>query len=103
MKTNKQALEELVEEKCVYEKMRSDYYKNKLPYSGKKDDQAIRKAHGEEEGRLHQLFKSDLEKEFGIVRHPKADLLFQIAWSMGHSSGYHEVWNHYQEMVDLLK
>lgn len=103
MKTNKQALEELVEVKSVYKKISSGYYDNKLAYSGKKDERHIRDAWGNEESRLNQLFKSDLEKEFDIADNPKADKLFEIAWSLGHSSGYSEVWHHYQELVDLVK
>lgn len=103
MKTNKEALQELVEEVSVYKKIAADYYKNKLPYSGKKADKAIRTARWEEEARLNLLFKSDLEKEFDIVGHPKCGLLFQIAWDLGHSSGYSEVWNYYQQLVDLIK
>lgn len=89
--------------RSIYEKIRSEYYKNNLPYSGKSNDKEIREAWGNEESRLTALFKHDCEKEFKIVGHQKADKLFQVAWSMGHSSGYSEVWNYYQELVELVK
>ena len=47
--------------------------------------------------------KKELEKEHSVVDHPKADLLFELAWSQGHSSGLEEVRLVYAEMVDLIK
>lgn len=87
----------------VLEKISSDYYKNTKPYSGKKADGALREAWRDEEIFLRNLFKHDCEKEFGILGHDRADKLFEIAWSHGHSSGYSEVFCFYQEFVDLVK
>ena len=64
---------------------------------------AARQAYGAETARLEALFRSDLEDEHGMKGHPKADLLFSKAWSMGHSSGYGEVANYYDDLVDLVK
>jgi hypothetical protein len=33
---------------------------------------------------------------------PKLEKLFNLAWDMGHSSGYHEVWYYMNEMAVLL-
>lgn len=47
--------------------------------------------------------KSVLEISEGLVGHKKADLLYEIAWDMGHSAGYHEVEIYYHQMAALLK
>ena len=51
---------------------------------------------------IYDLLKSDIEDEFGTKRHHKADLLWNVAWDRGHSSGYAEVYNEYSTLVDLL-
>jgi hypothetical protein len=38
------------------------------------------KAYNAEDFRLQDLFKSDLEKEYGVENNPKKDLLYFIAW-----------------------
>lgn len=48
-------------------------------------------------------FKGELESEHGLVGHPKADNLFDIAWAYGHSAGYSEVRVHYETLSELLK
>lgn len=67
----------------------------------RKEDQ--RQRHHAEESRLRSIFKADLEQEYGVSGHPKADKLFDIAWSHGHSSGYGEVANYYGEFAELLQ
>lgn len=47
-------------------------------------------------------FKASLLKELGIEGHPKADMLFGIAWSNGHASGFHEVKANAEELVPLI-
>lgn len=47
--------------------------------------------------------KSEMESRHGLVGHPKADRLYQLAWDMGHSAGYGEIETFYDEMADLLK
>jgi len=45
-----------------------------------------------------------MEKEEGVSKdHPKANLLWKIAWEMGHSSGYYEIWGYYQMISPLIK
>jgi len=46
--------------------------------------------------------REELEEEYGIVGHPKASRLWEIAWDLGHAYGYDEVEAHYRELVDLL-
>ncbi len=52
---------------------------------------------------LNDKFKEELFKDLCIEDNPKRDLLFQKAWDSGHASGWHEVWNHAVELVDLIK
>lgn len=59
--------------------------------------------HREEERRLTNLLKSDLELEHGVAGHAKADKVWSLAWEHGHSSGYSEVINYYEEFVELIQ
>lgn len=57
----------------------------------------------EEEARLNALFRADLEVEHGLVGHPKAERLFEMAWDRGHSGGFREVAEHYAELAELVQ
>ena len=48
-------------------------------------------------------FREDLFKELGIENNPKRDELFGIAWEMGHSSGFSEVYYIATDLVRLIK
>lgn len=61
-----------------------------------------RDLYAREEQRLVALFKDDLEKAHGVAGHPKADKLFEMAWSDGHSEGVQQVANRYSELVELI-
>jgi hypothetical protein len=63
---------------------------------------SARKRYNDEEIRLDQLFKFDLEEEYGTSGHPKADLLYTKAWERGHSSGLSEVAGVYSDLSELL-
>lgn len=56
-----------------------------------------------EENRMTMKLKADLEEEFGMTGHPKADALWHKAWQDGHSGGYSEVTNIYSDLVELAK
>lgn len=74
------------------------------PYSDKGDAaRAERDAYRTEQGRLTQLFKHDLEVENGVENNAKKEKVFDLAWSHGHSSGFYEVANYYNQFVDLIK
>lgn len=64
---------------------------------------AARQAYQEENNRLELKFRADLEADYDMTGHPKADLLFQKAWDQGHSSGYAEVANTYDDLYELVK
>ena len=49
-----------------------------------------------------QAFKRILEYRYKTSGNPKADRLWEIAWSEGHSSGYGEVEIWYEELSELI-
>jgi hypothetical protein len=52
--------------------------------------------------RLCLEFKRDALEDLGITDNPKADLLFDKAWEKGHSSGFREVYDHLNDLVELI-
>lgn len=76
--------------------MNFDKYKNPFDYTHERDSWR------EAEGRIHSQFKRDLEEENGFADNPKRDLLYGIAWDMGHSAGYSEVAYFYNELSPLI-
>lgn len=62
-----------------------------------------RDAHRQNERVMTAVLKADLETEHDVVGHPRADKLWDLAWDHGHSSGYSEVINYYEDLVELLK
>lgn len=59
-------------------------------------------AYRDEDARLEALFRSDMEAEYGMVGHPKADMLYSKADELGHSGGFSEIHNYYSELVELV-
>ena len=47
--------------------------------------------------------RASLEEEHDMARHPKAGLLWNLAWEHGHGNGYSEVLSYYEDFVELLK
>ena len=81
-----------------------DRYETKLPYSGDKTDEGdvIRKAYRAKTSELMAQFKADLLEELGLTWHPKADLLYSMAWDEGHSEGLQRVYYCAEELSELL-
>lgn len=88
-------------EKDITEKLRDDDYDTKLPFGELKSPE--RKAYYQDMWRLEQEFKKDAFAELDISHNPKREKLYSIAYRMGHSSGYNEIWCHMCDMVDLIK
>jgi hypothetical protein len=58
----------------------------------------------DDEARLHQEFRDDLEREFGMKGHPKADLLYSKASDRGYDEGgRYEVYQAYLDLIDLVR
>ena len=60
--------------------------------------EAMRKQSEEEE-----KFRVELLEEYGVTNHPKAGLVYSMAWERGHSSGYDSVRQEFEELVELIK
>ena len=61
-----------------------------------------RTAYGQETARMLGLLKADLETEYNMVDHPKAEKLWAMAWEMGHSSGLGDVAIYYSDLYELV-
>ena len=46
--------------------------------------------------------KQRVLSHLGLVGHPKADVLFELAWEHGHAAGEYEVLNYAEEFSVLL-
>lgn len=104
---------------AVIKKLRADLFSIMLTFVGtklqieekeasleleqKNKVRALRDNYNAELKKLKSEFKSDIEDEHGTSNNPKKDLLFEKAWSMGHSSGYNEVYHYYSDLVDLIE
>lgn len=61
-----------------------------------------RNAYNADVKRLQDQFRADLEAEYGMIGHPKADKLWAKAWDMGHSAGLGDVANYYDDLYELV-
>ena len=52
---------------------------------------------------LTAQLRADLEAEHGLAGHPKAQLLWNLAYDMGHGYGQAEVAYKYATLAELLK
>jgi hypothetical protein len=91
----------------IYDRINIGVYKNTKPYPSTslktEYGDRLRKEYREEEGKLNAEFKRDLFEYFGVLDNPKRDKCFELAWAMGHSSGYSEIAIYFQDLVELIK
>ena len=59
--------------------------------------------HRQEDSRLAEMLQKDLELEHGVAGHRNAGKLWSLAWEHGHSAGYSEVINYYEQFVELIQ
>lgn len=57
----------------------------------------------EDNNRLVDKFRVDLEDENEMTGHPKANSLWEKAWSDGHANGLSQVVMCYEDLVGLVK
>jgi hypothetical protein len=58
----------------------------------------------EEEAARVEASKDRAAESTGIPRdHPKFEVAWRIAWDLGHSSGFHEVENYFDDLSELLR
>lgn len=92
------------------EKLQSNYYSsNTYPYVSASEAKsnptkaAVREKYLADYHRRDTEFKADAFEELGITDNPKAELLYQKAYEIGHGSGYHEIYVQMDDLVDLIK
>jgi len=77
-----------------------DKYKTTLPYATTRpSSRRTRKTRG----RLEDQFKADALAAVGLTGHPKADKAYSYAWTLGHASGYSEVFSYLQDIAEVLR
>ncbi len=65
-------------------------------------DLELTRYHDLEEAKVREV-RHRCEVEHGLVDHPKADLLWQKAWSRAHSFGLESVVAQYADLVELVR
>ena len=60
-------------------------------------------AYNEAENKIISDFSAELLKELGIADHPKAGILWSMAWDRGHANGLESVEQEAEELSELLK
>jgi hypothetical protein len=55
------------------------------------------------EAYLAEEFKNDLFVEFGVENNPKREQCYGIAYDIGHSGGFSEVYTYFDQLVGLIK
>lgn len=63
---------------------------------------ASREAYRAEENRLYAKFREDVEAEYNMAGHPKAQKLWDKAWERGHSEGLSQVLWWYDDLHELV-
>lgn len=87
----------------IYDRLNAGEFENKLTYERHSKNPEAYDAYQAETSRLMMEFKKACEEDQGVVGNPKADMLWSKAWERGHSSGYHEVYGVYNDLVELIK
>ena len=64
---------------------------------------AHQKQYGEERHKLQEEFVNDLFEEFGVSDNPKRHKAFALAWEQGHAYGLEEVYNKFDDLVELIR
>ena len=72
----------------------------KAEYKVKQKEQRV--AYELEKVRIMHLFKADLEKEYRLSGHPRADKLFELSWDFGRRDGIRTVAVFYERLTELV-
>jgi hypothetical protein len=82
------------------ENIKACKYANLVSYG---TTEAQHKLYRQESQKIRDRFRSDLEADYGLKGHPKADLLWSLAWGRGHGEGYYQVYLEYDELSGLVR
>ena len=101
----------------VYDKIQAGAYDSKLPYPVAADTglgegfvvepnehvrRRLKEARHEDDRRLTAIFKREALTETGLAGHPKAEAVYEKAWSEGHASGLCDVLSELKELAELV-
>jgi hypothetical protein len=64
---------------------------------------AHRKEYDDENAKLHEEFVNDLFENFNVTDNPKRFKCFGLAWEQGHAYGLEEVYNKFDDLVELIR
>ena len=65
--------------------------------------EADRKEHSRLRSEGMERFRVDLLDCLCVAGHPKADVLWRLAWERGHSNGYEEVLTEAMDLIELME
>lgn len=52
--------------------------------------------------RLELKFRNDIAAHFNVTGHMKEPLLWGLAYNYGHSGGYIDIFNYYEDLIQLV-
>lgn len=70
-----------------------------IPYSTKEDRANYRKRCSE----IEDEFKAKLFAEYGVAKHPKAELLYQLCYREAHAGGFNDIECMFADFSELLR
>lgn len=71
-------------------------------YPTAEEREKMRAEYREEQVRLNRQFQADLLEAYGMTNHPKREAIWNMAYGRGHSAGYHEVAQEFDELMALI-
>lgn len=96
------SVDDMIDVKEMYQRINSEFYTNRLPYSSYQEDSKIWERYHQESQRLNFLFKEDALISVGLKNHPKRYDIFNLAWQYGHANGLHDVFSYLQDLSNLF-
>lgn len=87
----------------IYEKIKTNYYRTKLPYVNMYQDPSGYDAYHHDQCSLDSEFQEDALEHAGLTNHPKANKVWSMAWDHGHSAGWSEILYWVVELSTLVK
>lgn len=87
----------------VLDNIAEGVYESKIKYQSGKAAKPQREEYHADRDRLRDLFRDDLFKENDLINHPKAQVLWELAWEEGHANGYAEVVMYFEKFLPLIK
>lgn len=87
------------------DRLNHNLYSNTFPFVSQYDQEPNKVRHEwmKEENRLTELFKNDLFRFYEVQSNPKREKLYDMSWEYGHSNGFSELLNVFNDLVDLIK